>query len=237
VSVPRYVLKGLVLSVLIFLTGCLTRPVERYQVQAPAVDVADLTAKSVVLLEEDDKGGGDIFCSGVWVGTATIATAEHCVRDVKLGTQVSFATKADIFGGDLHEKSFTPWASVLWSRDSDHDVALLKVIGLVPPHGVARIASDLPGQGTQVHTMGAPMGQGWSYSRGEVAALRYTEGHSGKEILTIQATAPISPGNSGGALFNDAGELLGICRATYTFGQNLNLFTAAQYVDALMKVK
>ena len=39
----------------------------------------------------------------------------------------------------------------------------------------------------------------------------------------IQFTAPTSPGSSGGALLNMRGELIGICTAGITEGQNLNL--------------
>ena len=39
----------------------------------------------------------------------------------------------------------------------------------------------------------------------------------------LQFTAAISHGSSGGALFNDSGEVVGITSASYTEGQSLNL--------------
>ncbi len=39
----------------------------------------------------------------------------------------------------------------------------------------------------------------------------------------LQFSAPISHGSSGGALFNDKGEVVGITSASFTEGQNLNL--------------
>ena len=39
----------------------------------------------------------------------------------------------------------------------------------------------------------------------------------------LQFTASISPGSSGGALFNENGEVIGVTFASYTNGQNLNL--------------
>lgn len=39
----------------------------------------------------------------------------------------------------------------------------------------------------------------------------------------LQFTAPISNGSSGGALFNEKGEVVGITYASFTEGQNLNL--------------
>lgn len=49
----------------------------------------------------------------------------------------------------------------------------------------------------------------------------------------LQFTAAISSGSSGGALFNDAGEVLGITFASYEAGQNLNLAVPIKYVEQL----
>lgn len=43
------------------------------------------------------------------------------------------------------------------------------------------------------------------------------------ERVYLQFSAPISEGSSGGALFNNRGEVVGITSASYTRGQNLNL--------------
>ncbi len=201
-----------------------------------AADVDDLTAKVVALGDVED-GEIDIYCSGVWVAPRVIATAEHCVRDLKPGTQVSYVVKTDMVkpGQYSVNSSIETRMAVLDLRDVDHDVALLRAVGNVPSHEVAVIQPEIPLQGTQVHTLGAPLGVPWSYSRGDVAAIRFLPSRTEQEILTIQVTAPISGGNSGGGLFNDRGELIGICRATYTNGQNMNLFTHISYVSAILE--
>jgi serine protease Do len=51
----------------------------------------------------------------------------------------------------------------------------------------------------------------------------------------IQATAPISPGNSGGPLVDASGNVIGIATKYATGGQNLNFFipidSALQFLD------
>ncbi len=230
-------MRAFLFAVMLLATGCYSGA-KALPPMNVAADVDSLTAKAVALGEVTEDGELDIFCSGVWVAPGVIATADHCVRGLKPGTQVSYVVKADMVQPGQYAVKFTaePHTAVLDLRDPDHDVALLLAVGSVPSHEVAPIQSEPPKQGSQVHTLGAPLGVPWSYSRGDVAAIRFLPSHTDHDILTVQVTAPISGGNSGGGLFNDRGELVGICRATYTSGQNMNLFTHISYVSELLKV-
>lgn len=66
--------------------------------------------------------------------------------------------------------------------------------------------------------IGSPLGLLNSVSFGNVSALFKDEG-----VSFIQFTAPISSGSSGGALFNDKGQVIGITTGSLTEGQNINL--------------
>jgi S1-C subfamily serine protease len=90
--------------------------------------------------------------------------------------------------------------------------------------------------GTFAQTMGHSLGLWWSYSSGDVAAVRYGD-LGGPSMVWIQATTPISPGNSGCGLFDEDGDLIGIAsRAVVRRGaENLNFFVHAQYADALVR--
>jgi uncharacterized protein YraI len=80
-------------------------------------------------------------------------------------------------------------------------------------------------QGEQAYTIGAPLGLNRSIGEGIVSGKRDLER---ERIRFVQTTAPISPGSSGGGLFDDRGNLLGITTFTITPGQALNFAIAAE---------
>lgn len=78
--------------------------------------------------------------------------------------------------------------------------------------------SDAMRVGQPVFAIGNPMGLEQTISDGLISAIR---GDTPDEKI-FQITAPISPGSSGGPLFNLNGEVIGITFAQLTQGQNLN---------------
>ena len=49
----------------------------------------------------------------------------------------------------------------------------------------------------------------------------------------LQTTAPVSPGSSGGGLFDAQARLIGIMTFTATGGQNLNFAHPTEWIEAL----
>lgn len=97
--------------------------------------------------------------------------------------------------------------------------------------------SDALKVGQEVFAIGSPLGYEYTISQGIVAGIRENEKVSFTDPVTympieksfekvIQITAAISPGNSGGALFNRRGEVIGITTYTYTGYGNLNFAIA-----------
>ena len=84
--------------------------------------------------------------------------------------------------------------------------------------------------GQRVFAIGNPQGLALTLSDGIISALR--EGPSG---TWYQTTAPISPGSSGGGLFDDSGWLIGITSSNKPDGQNLNFAVPAAYILELPK--
>jgi S1-C subfamily serine protease len=54
-----------------------------------------------------------------------------------------------------------------------------------------------------------------------------------EELKILQISAPISVGSSGGPLFNQAGEVVGVTTAIITAGQNINLAIPANYLKPI----
>jgi hypothetical protein len=55
-----------------------------------------------------------------------------------------------------------------------------------------------------------------------------------QELKILQISAPISQGSSGGPLFNQSGEVVGVTTAIVTAGQNINLAIPANYLKQIV---
>jgi len=110
-------------------------------------------------------------------------------------------------------KQATP--AILKAGDPDKDLCLLSAPELVAkPARLGRAARLTVGE--PVYAVGAPQGLELSLSEGIVSQLR------GGPPPLIQTTVAISPGSSGGGLFNAEGELVGITTFYLKNGQSLN---------------
>jgi S1-C subfamily serine protease len=105
-------------------------------------------------------------------------------------------------------------AATVVGTDPLTDLAVIKVeAGFDLP--AATFVTDLPAVGEYAITIGSPLGYENSVSLGIVSGLdRSIEEVTGTEGVAynnlIQTDAPISPGNSGGALANASGQVIGI---------------------------
>lgn len=94
---------------------------------------------------------------------------------------------------------------------------------------IARVASLSEIRvGQAVYAVGDPLALRSSISSGIVSAVRQAEGGR-----LIQVTTPISPGSSGGGLFDEKGRLLGLTTFMLAKGQNLNFAIPAEYRNVL----
>ena len=107
----------------------------------------------------------------------------------------------------------TEYEAELIGSDSKSDIAVLKIeaAGLTP--AVVGNSDNLV-VGEFTLAVGNPMGTlGGTVTNGIISALNRDITVQGQTMNLLQTNAAVSPGNSGGGLFNEKGELIGIVNA------------------------
>jgi cytochrome c-type biogenesis protein CcmH/NrfG len=117
--------------------------------------------------------------------------------------------------------------ATLQYADPDRDLCQLSVPDLQAPPVTLGTASKLK-VGQRVYAIGAPKGLELTLSEGLISSLRPYEGSQ-----YIQTSAAISPGSSGGGLFDDQGRLVGITTFQFIEGQNLNFALPVDWIGEL----
>lgn len=150
------------------------------------VDHIDAMRMATVKLEVG-RGHG----SGVIVSPDYILTAAHVV-DHALGQPMTV----------LFTDGTSGLAALVW-EDENRDVAIMKLVTptRLPP---AKLSHVPPHTGDTIFSAGYPLGLPLSVQRGEIAS----EEPADKIIIVINCT--IAPGDSGGPVFNEAGEVVGL---------------------------
>ena len=99
---------------------------------------------------------------------------------------------------------FDERATIYWS-DPDGDMCILRVgAGRLVPVRKFRFYDDIK-IGEKVYTLGSPSGLENTFAEGMLSGKRTQDGRN-----YLQTTASISPGSSGGGLFDAEGQLIGI---------------------------
>jgi hypothetical protein len=188
-----------------------------------AKDVYAKTAENVVTIEcwnnsyiKTKQGSGIVLGRLSEKHGVDILTNYHVVNFSSL---IRITTKAG--------ESFN--ANVLYF-DALTDAALIRVATSAYQPANLPIARDIS-VGDIVYAVGAPKGLGWTITSGIISGIRNDHG-----IKLVQTNASISSGSSGGGLFNDSGELVGMTSFYLKEAQNLN-FAVAVSPDFLSAFK
>ena len=198
---------------------------------AAETKVYELASPSVVLIVTPDGLGSGVVVSA----DGKIVTNLHVVQDLKsVGVIYKPAQEgASIDDAEIHN------ARVL-RRDELADLALIQVDGLPAAIKPLVLGSAEPVRiGADVHAIGHPTGESWSYTRGIVSQVRrdYAWTATGDryehKATVVQTQTPINPGNSGGPLLNEKLEVVGI-NSFKTDGEGLNFAVAAEDVKAFL---
>ncbi len=183
-------------------------------------EIANRTIPSVVMLK-NERGLGSGF---VLDNNGLVITNRHVVS-----------------GGDkkfqlVGEGGIKTTGEVIYV-DRKLDFALVRSEGLRKTKPLPICYASYPTPGQSVVALGSPEGLAGTVTRGIVSAVRYPtgdlEGVAPNYVTLIQTDASISPGNSGGPLVNNKGEVIGINTFNIDYGRSQNLNFAVSMVDVL----
>lgn len=188
----------------------------------PKLSPADLYSKLApsVYLIMARRGLSDAQGSAVAISTTQALTNCHVLEET--------IHAVDVVKGNLPDIILRHGEKRLTARmgyyDAISDACFLEVPdgGLQPVPGV-RLFADLD-IGETVYSIGSPAGLENTLAEGLISGRRKVDG-----VKLVQTSAPVSPGSSGGGLFDRKGNLVGITVGYLQGGQNLNFAIA---VDA-----
>lgn len=175
--------------------------------------VFEVAAPSIVVVEAHNKDGAIVARgSGVVIAKGIVVSNCHVF------------TKADTA---VVRYSETNYPAALQHGDMAHDLCSFTVNGLpAPPVRMSSTQSLKVGE--SAFAIGAPEGLELTLSGGLISSLRKLP-----DGVVIQMTTPISPGSSGGGLFDQQARLIGITSYYMGEGQQLNFALPVEWINEL----
>lgn len=175
-------------------------------------------AKSTALIQVfNSSGQRTAIGSGVVIDSGIVITNCHVTR---AGIEI----KVQIAGQNYPAKVMV--------ADEVYDLCKLQGSSISAP-AVRMGSADNLRIGQKVYALGAPQGLELTISDGIISSLRSLN-ESGK---LIQTTTPISPGSSGGGLYDSSGQLVGITTFQHRSGQNLNFAVPVDWIRSMQNRK
>lgn len=187
---PNAVLPVLMFVITMFVAiACIVSPITKKSF--PPLTPKDLQAATVLVVDVDGGVGSGIVFN--YAGKTFIWTCAHCVDNGQPPTIVK--------GKDMYVPK-------ILEVDKDADIAVLVIPKPNTFSTSVSFSSVTPSVGTHIQHVGNFFGPSLvdSYSEGVVSFVgRESEGH-----IFDQVSAPIFPGSSGGGIFLDNGQCIGI---------------------------
>lgn len=200
------------------------------------VNSASYVKSTIVMKEEDSNPWGKIDNSkksGKGQGTCFaispngyLVTNYHCIENAKEITVKGI-------DGDLTTK----YGATVVASDPSNDLAILKIgnknVKLnVPNYG---LRSSGVAQAEKVYALGFPaaaaMGTEVKITEGIISA----KSGVGGDISKFQISAAVNPGNSGGPLIDEQGNLIGVIFAKSTIAESAGYAIKASYLETFLK--
>ena len=200
--------------------------------EPPGVIVYTKTVSSVILILCNTSDGSVSGTGSIISTSGLILTNVHVVEG---STKCVGVLKPPGFNNSINsETQFYPLKII--ALDPTKDLALVQFQTPIPklnPIPIGQMSSIQIGQ--EVHAIGHPLGNLWTYTKGVISQVRLQEKSMSPIVADqIQTQTPISSGNSGGPLLDNDGYLIGVNTWVRTDGQNINFAVAVSEVRAFI---
>ena len=167
-----------------------------------------------------------------WTGTGFAIADGYIVTNYHV-TNGAKTIKVRGVNGDMKEA----YKAYVVASDREHDIAIIKIVDKnfdgfenIP----YCIGKSIPEVGDEVFVLGYPMtntmGQEVKLTDGIISAA---SGFKGDQSM-YQISAPVQPGNSGGPLFDNEGNVIGIVCAKHADAENANYAIKVSYLYSLV---
>ena len=177
-----------------------------------AEDVYNQSIDKVALVISYEGGIPASQGSGFFIDKNTLITNFHCVAGAD-AIQLKIAGKEDVIKGAKIVKA-----------SEEYDLAIIRTKQDFPYLKIDSLGKEKVG--SKIYAIGNPRGLEGTISDGILSGKRDNEG-----VEFLQITAPISPGNSGGPVLNEKGEVIGVSTFTFRNSQNLNFAMPIKYIS------
>ena len=178
--------------------------------------IASVVSPSVVAITTEQMSGSQTWFGGYYVqsgaGSGVIISEDGYILTCAHVVNGATSIQVQLDNGDTYDAAIV-------GQDTTSDVAVIKVeaTGLTP----AVIGdSNALAVGETVVAVGNPLGTlSNTVTNGIISALNREVTVEDNDMTLLQTSASISPGNSGGGLFNANGELIGIVNAKSSYSE------------------
>lgn len=197
--------------------GCAGTHKEPPQIRMSPREIIDSSSPAIVRIEAGESKVGTGF---ILDSNGLIATNLHVIEG---------ESKVRV---KLYKDPVDYPATIVAAVDKGHDLALIRIQPKKPLAKLRLGNSDAMSAGDRVYAIGNPLGVfDYSITDGLISQVRPLS----PDLTILQISAAISQGSSGGPLFNQFGEVIGVTTAIITQGQAINLAVPANYLRPLMQ--
>lgn len=171
----------------------------------------------------------------VWTVKADMGNAKFGVGSAVAVTPQALVTACHVVDGAVavvvnQGQATIKVSQVMRDPDAARDLCVLTTDQRFPLPAVEIAPIEGVKVGQRVYAIGSPNGLELTLSEGLVSALRPK---APGQLPIVQTSAPISPGSSGGGLFDTEGRLVGVADNISPGGANLGFAYPAQWVMEL----